>query len=676
MNPKTPLPVFFKLTILLIIGILLHQFIHFELSIYIILVLLIYSILLVLATLTIWNVDKRLLVSILVSFSTILLGFSCMEIKQLKTNIPNKFQEQKSPYLIEIQSTAKETDKTIRYLGNILNHKDSSLINESVILYVSKQFKQTLAPNEQVFAKGTIQRIPAPKNPNTFHYQHFMDKKDIHFQTFLSNNNILSIEQPTISSRNIIKRMRAHCQSFISNYISPNQQAIAKALLIGDKTELNYETQTSFQRAGTTHILAVSGLHVGIIYIILQFFFTNFSKKIKLPSWFILLLLIFGIWAFVLVTGAKPSTIRAGFMFTLFGIGRQIRPKMDSINILAAVAFIMLCLNPFYLTDVGFQLSFSAVAGILLFQPFVRLFLTRYWLLNFFISISLISIIAQLSTIPFVIFYFHNTPLLGVFSNLVAIPAAFVIVSCGFLGILSAQLPFLPSLFGKIVSHAISILNYTNNWVSQFDFATIKHFQIQPIQVALLCIFFFAFLIHLRNRSKIILAISMLSLCLFFGIESIAFIEAKQQSKIYFYSLSNNLVIDIQQGQTSHLISQKEIHPNDYSFTINANHKTNRIKQVKKSRFKNHNIQEENFYYKNGILQLKNQTIQIINDSTETIYKQADYHIGYPLKTRNILKIKDSIRSQFILHHRYYKKQENDSNIHNLAQDGAYVINW
>lgn len=676
MGAKTYQATFPKLVILLIIGLLIGQKINLTHFPFLIFALIICSLFVVYLTRLIWNVDKRFVVNILMSFATILLGFSCYQLKAFKTNTPTTFQAQNAPYIIQISTSAKETNKTFRYLGKIIKHPNSSLFNETVIVYVSKQFTQPILPNSQLLAKGIIQRIPPPKNPNTFDYQHFMDKKDIHFQTFLSEKSILNITESEANQKTWIETMRNHCQFFISKFVSKNQQGIAQALLIGNKTELDQTTQTSFQRAGTTHILAVSGLHVGIIYIILQFFLRSFSKKVRLPKWLILVILVVGIWAFVLVTGAKPSTIRAGFMFTLFGIGRLIRPNLNSINVLAAVAFFMLCVNPYYLTDVGFQLSFSAVAGILLFQPFVRLFLTRYKIINYFISISLISVIAQLSTIPFVIFYFHNTPLLGVFANLVAIPAAFVIVSCGFLGIITAKLPFLPIVFGKIVSYAIELLDQTNQWISQFNFAAIEHFQIQPIQAFLLCFCFFACLLHFRNRSKWLLYSALLAICFFFGLEINAFVKAKHQSNIFIYSLSNNLVIDIQKGRTSYLLHHKPIDPNDSSFTIQANHKVNRISHIKQYNLNEHSIQEDDFIYRNGMLQLNDKAIQIINKKTKTIYNKADYFIGFPLKTKTINQLKDSISAPLIIHHKYYKKQEKDSStIHNLAQDGAYVIN-
>lgn len=673
MKPQTYPSVFFRLTILLIIGILLAGNIQFQPSLVQLIVLFLGCFFIVLSTRRIWNIQKRILNGVLISISTILLGFTCAKVKQYKTNIPKSFQECKKPYVVEIQSSGKETDKTFRYVGKVVIHQDSSLVNEQLVVYASKEIKQIFTPKQMLLVEGVIQRIPSPENPNTFNYQNFMDKKDIHFHCFLNKNNLLNVHNAQSIKPTFIERIRVHCHSFISDFVSDKQQPIAQALLIGDKSNLEENTQVSFQRSGTTHILAVSGLHVGIIYIILLFSLKQISRVVSIPNWLVTTIFIIGIWMFVLVTGAKPSTIRAGFMFTLFVIGKSIRPTIHSINILAAVAFFMLCINPFYLTDVGFQLSFSAVAGIILFNPSLRLFLTKYRILNYFISITLISIVAQLSTLPLVIYYFHNTPLLGVFANLIAIPAAFIIVGSGFLGILTAKLPFLPILFGQIMSFSISILSETNQWISQFDFAALHHNQIQPIQVFLLLFCVFTFFIHLYNRSMWLFYSVCFSMCLFLGMEGVALMKANRQEAIYVYSLSNNLVIDIHYGRSSHLLYQYPIHANDKSFTIHANHKANRIKTVKQSCLLEKQIYGNCFFYKNGILQLKNMQIQLLTDSTKTIYKNVDYLIGYPLKSATkIQRITNMIQAPLIIHQYMYK--EDHENVHNLVYDGGYVI--
>ena len=235
---------------------------------------------------------------------------------------------------------------------------------------------------------------------------------------------------PSATQPSVFQKLHAHVlEAYAAAGLSGQPLELVKAMSIGDRADLDRDIRQSFARAGVAHILALSGLHVGFVYAILAglariFLLTSFWRRLLrcvLP--------LLGVWLFVGVAGATPSLLRAAIMLSVWGISRLFYQRWHSLDVLAVAAFIILWLTPEALFSLSFQLSFSALLGIILFKRFFRrLIPEKPLLLHWGAELLVISLCAQLGTLPFTLYVFGSLPLLSLFTNLLAIPLASGIV--------------------------------------------------------------------------------------------------------------------------------------------------------------------------------------------------------------------------------------------------------
>src|SRR5690554_3767073 len=247
--------------------------------------------------------------------------------------------------------------------------KEGEYFPASGEVIIHHKLTDPLLPGDIVWVHGSASTIPPPKNPSEFDYKRFLRVQQIYHSHFVDDkiHRVGRINHFPVN--NFVLQLRASVQENMDRYIlNPHSNQIAKALLLGQKKHVEKEVSEAYITAGTMHVLAVSGLHVGIVY---GFFFL-FIKPYQLTGKkriFYVSILILIIWIYALITGMSPSVMRAAAMFTLMGLA-QMKSRSPSIyNSLAVSALILLVFDPFILYSVGFQLSYLAVFGIVLLQP-------------------------------------------------------------------------------------------------------------------------------------------------------------------------------------------------------------------------------------------------------------------------------------------------------------------
>ena len=226
------------------------------------------------------------------------------------------------------------------------------------------------------------------------------------------------------------------------------------------KDELDFEVKQAYAAAGAMHVLAVSGLHVGIIFLILNTLLAilDTSKKGRIVKAIILLI---SLWSYAMITGLSPSVLRAATMFSFVIMGTVLNRSSSIYNTLAASAFFILIINPNLLFEVGFQLSYVAVLGIVYLQPLIyKRIYTRWWLLDKVWAITAVSIAAQIATLPLTLFYFNQFPVYFMLSNLLVIPSAAVILILGILLFIASPIPFISESIGWVLNKFIEGLNF------------------------------------------------------------------------------------------------------------------------------------------------------------------------------------------------------------------------
>ena len=326
------------------------------------------------------------------------------------------------------------------------------------------------------------------------------------------------IEKPSKQNLNIIENLANKTNTSISEifstHLSTDTSAICKALCIADKSELTSTIKKEFSRAGASHILAVSGMHVGIIFTAISTLLGLISKRRNYTNISNLVAIIF-LWFYALICGLQPSIVRACTMFTVPIIAKILNRYNISFNCLQFTAFCMLIYDYSYLFNIGFQLSFLAVAGILLFQERIfNIFPLQNKILIWLWSMTSVSIAAQITTLPLTIYYFHNIPVLSLISNLFIIPLSTLLIYSSSIFLSLSYFPnnhFIILITNKL-SHALtSVIKY----FSDISFAVVEHINISIFQVILLYLIILIIKYFLESK-KTVCVIWILSLIILF----------------------------------------------------------------------------------------------------------------------------------------------------------------
>ena len=290
---------------------------------------------------------------------------------------------------------------------------------------------------------------------------------------YLENSNYKVLTQETTTFNGLNGRLIQTINSKLKNYrFSPDELAIINALVLGQKQDISSEIYDSYTDSGAIHILAVSGLHVGIILLIITFILKPL-KQIKHGNLLVILCSIILLWLYAFLTGFSPSVIRATAMFTLVSIAINLKRKTNTYNTLIGSILIILIFQPQFLFDVGFQLSYVAVFSIVAFQPLIaNLWHPKYKLTNLYWQTFTVTLSAQFGIIPLSVYYFHQIPGLFWLSNLIIIPLLPLILGLAILVIvlvLSFDKSILTTFFASTLSYSIYGMNYLLRWISSLE---------------------------------------------------------------------------------------------------------------------------------------------------------------------------------------------------------------
>lgn len=364
------------------------------------------------------------------------------------------------PYLAQVQAYDMPKPNSKENLLLAQYYFDSSKwikVNQQIIIY--HQSAQEFIPGQWVLVSDKPEKIEAPRNPNEFDYKGFLLLKGITARQFIpeGKSQIISVETNRLFYF-FADDLRKSLSDLLEKYISQKSSLpIAKALLLGQKNQLDRSTRQAYSESGVMHILAVSGLHVGILVAVLLFLIRPLKLSVLARKSY-LLVLVLVIWTYATITGLSPSVVRASVMFTLIVLGQLRDRKPPIFNILAFSAILMIAVNPGVITEVGFQLSYLAVAGIVLLQPLiVRVWYPKSRILEYLWQLGAVSIAAQLATFPLSVWYFHSFPVWFLPANLLVIPITFLIMQVGIPMLLIGWIPFLGKALGWVVGSLIQV---------------------------------------------------------------------------------------------------------------------------------------------------------------------------------------------------------------------------
>ncbi len=318
-------------------------------------------------------------------------------------------------------------------------------------------------------ARAQLTSIPKPLNPYQYDYSKYLSKQYVFHQVTITKDQLLNNKTFEWSVFRIADQLRKKINQKLQKHsFSKKELSVINALLLGQKQHISKETFEDYRDAGVIHILAVSGLHVGILLLLINPLLLIIERHIKHGKIIRLALTLLILWSFAIITGLSPSVLRAVTMFSFLAIGLQFRSKTSIYNSLFISAFILLCCDPLLIFAVGFQLSYLAVFAIVWLQPILeRLFRPRFYITKKLWATFTVTIAAQLGLLPLTLFYFHQFPVLFFISNLIIIPFLGVLLGFGILTILLAVLDFLPQNMAILFGTSIDLMNTIIHKIAQ-----------------------------------------------------------------------------------------------------------------------------------------------------------------------------------------------------------------
>jgi len=458
-----------------------------------------------------WKSKKALLQNSLFGIATYLLAFILGMLSfyahsdlNSKQHYAKKLFEETNSIRAIVTTTLKPNEKYNKYFVT-LSHFNDSIASGKILLYVPKTNNETLHSGDEIWLNNAVYPIPKAFNPYQFDYSKYLEKQNVFHQIYTNENQIKIIQTHKTIDFYVENLRNNLSKSFDIHHFEPKTKAIIDALILGQRLELDKETIADYSNAGVIHILAISGLHISIIYFFLVFLLKPL-KRVRFGAEIQLLIVLGVLWLFALLTGLPASVTRAVTLFSFISIGNYFNQPKAIYNALAISAFLILLIKPNSIFDIGFQLSYAAVISIVLFQPFYKKFyFSENKIAVYFTDTVLVSLAAQIGVLPLSLYYFNQLPLLFLLANLVIIPLSSLVLIVGIVILpLNYVLPSAAVFLGKILEFSIQFMNDYIHWIAQFKSGIITNISFSgwlTFSLYLVIIAFIYWLHHTKEKN-------------------------------------------------------------------------------------------------------------------------------------------------------------------------------
>jgi len=459
------------------------------------------------------------------------------------------FLKQEAKIVLRISKVLKSGFYHDKYVAEVIQINENKTRGEVLLNIEKDSLQNRLKIDARIFVKPTFKRILPPLNPEQFDYKFYLAKQGIQQQLFIETAQFLKMSNSAISFVGISEKFRDKIQKSLLKFnFKKDELAVISALLLGQRQDISKELLTEYASAGAIHILAVSGLHVGVILLILSFLFKPL-ERVKNGSYLKAFCIVLLLWMFAFIAGLSASVVRAVTMFTFLAVGQSFqRKKVVAFSLISSMLF-LLVVKPMFLFNVGFQLSYLAVFAIIWVQPkLVAIYKPKFILDKKIWQLFTVSIAAQVGILPLSIYYFQQFPGLFVLSNLVIIPFLGAILMGGIAVILMSLLTILPPFLAAIYGFVISLMNNFVGWISQQEQFLFKEISISFLMMlGCYCFVFSAtvFLINKRPKNLMYFLISILF------VQGLYFIEdktAREKEAFIVFHKSRFSLIGIRKG--------------------------------------------------------------------------------------------------------------------------------
>ena len=464
-------------------------------------------------------------------------GSYCTMVGRIKDPLQEKTKSYKSVFVVH---AVRQDNGWKRKTGKLLVYFEKSRTDRLPL------------SGELIIIRSKINAVASPANPGQFNYAKYLSRQQISQQLYIPTGSWMSLGDRLKGIRVLASDLRGKTiQLLRDNASGENEFAVAAAILLGNKGWLDRDTLKDFSDAGAMHILCVSGMHVGIIYIVVNTLlaFLNRSKKTR---WLKTVLIILSIWFYAMITGLSSPVLRASIMFSFMTIGRSFQRFTNIYNTLTASAMLLLIMNPRLLLDAGFQLSYIAVIGIVTLQPRIQSWWSpRYGLLKWIWSLVTVTLAAQLSILSISLFYFHKFPVYFIGTNLIVIPLVTLILYSGILFLSFSSVSFMSGILSAILFKLVNLLNRSVQFIEELPYSAIDGISVNGFETILLYGLLISVVAYLILKKKPLL-FCFLVLLLIFSVEHLVKRTGQIQNRqIIVYQVRGHSVFDFISGRSN-----------------------------------------------------------------------------------------------------------------------------
>lgn len=413
-----------------------------------------------------------------------------------------------------------EKNKTVKAIIEVVAIKDTTnwtAKNGKIIVYLEKTDRAlNLKTGSSIVFKGYPAKVVNAGNPGEFDYAGYLARKGIFHQLYISNSSWISVADPApFSLQTSAERIRESVLiNMKGNGIEGENFDVASAILLGYDDMIDPETRKAYAGTGAMHILSVSGLHVGIIYTLLSYMLVFLTKKKNGPIVKALILITI-IWLYAFITGLAPATVRSAAMFTFVSVGSVFGRKTPMYNTLAASALFILIVNPLLIADIGFQLSYMAVVGIVAIQPGLSALLPLKHKIALYVRDLLsVSVAAQIATLPITLFYFNQFPNYFLLTNLIIIPWSFLVMVVGMVFVLASPIHGVAFYFGKLLSYLVFGMNWAIKAIESLPYSVSDGIIINIFEMLLIGLIIVLLVVFFYSKRKNLFIASIMIACI------------------------------------------------------------------------------------------------------------------------------------------------------------------
>lgn len=463
-----------------------------------------------------------------------------------------------SVIVASIKETPVEKNRSFKALADVyaVEHGKLTKTRGDIILYFQKDsslLEQIRFGNTILFNKK-LQPIQNAGNPGAFDYQRYSLFQGITHQVFLSGGEFTVSKhslQSTFSTW--LHRSQHTALNIIKKYITGKHEvAVAEALLIGYREDLDRDMVQQYSNTGVIHVIAISGMHLAMIYGLLIILLKPLQKAVA-TRWLRGIIILAVLWSFTLLSGAGPSILRSAVMFSFIVVGESFTRQVSVYHTLAASAFFLLCSNPFFAWDVGFQLSYMAVLSIVIFlRPITNWFYSKNKIIYAIWQMAAVTIAAQILTTPLSIYHFHQLPNLFLFTNLLVVPLSGLILYGEILLCVISPFPIVAKWLGILLEWLLQCMNGFISFMNDLPFAVTSNIRIEYIQTLLLygCITAMAIWMMKKIRAGFLWGLGFL----------LSFVILRCIDILYHYNQPTLIVYNVPQRSAIDLIERGRVY--------------------------------------------------------------------------------------------------------------------